>query len=132
MGEPLRLGDNIATMYAGALHAIARADGEITLEEGAKLQALVAARSSVAIDAETLFFDRTTPETFAAAMRGAADRTAVALALIEDAVSLATCDGDLNSKEALTILRYGRALGCTAEDVHARTAELDEWLSELG
>jgi uncharacterized tellurite resistance protein B-like protein len=136
MADSLQLGDEVATMYAGALHSIARADGEITVEEGARLQALVAARSSVTIDAEMLFFDQTTPEAFAFKLRGdpyrgGVDPRVLGCALVEDAVALATSDGDLNAKEARAILRYARALGCTAEDVHARTDQLDEWLSDL-
>ena len=128
----LKLTDEIAKLFAGALHAIARADGEIETTESVRLQSLVAARSNVEIDAEMLFFEQTTPESFGAGLRKhAADANAVGLALVEDAVALATADGDLNSKEARAILRFARAAGCTAEGVHGVTGELDEWLSEL-
>jgi tellurite resistance protein len=132
MGEKTRLPDDVAMLYAGALHAIARADGEITLDEGARLLSLMAARSSVEIDPEMLFFDQTTPESLGAALRAKpTERKAVGTALVEDAVALATCDGDLNGKEGRAILRFARALGCTAEEVHASTDQLDEWLSDL-
>jgi uncharacterized tellurite resistance protein B-like protein len=128
----LRLTDDVAKLFAGALHAIARADAEIEPAESLRLQALVKARSDVEIDAEMLFFDPTTPESFAAALRKlGADAKAVGLALVADAVALATADGDLNSKEARAILRFARAAGCTAEGVHGVTDQLDEWLGEL-
>jgi len=38
------------------------------------------------------------------------------------------CDGELNSKEAESILRFARALGATSADIRAETDALDEWL----
>ncbi len=142
MADLLKLDDAIATLYVEALAAIARADQEIGTDEAARLAIVVARRSAVPVDAEDMFFARTTPEALAQALRGAggdAYRTsagsgarAVGLALIEDAVEVATVDGDLNAAEAHMILHYARALGVSAADVHAITHQLDEWLGELG
>lgn len=121
----------VAQLYAGALQAIARVDHEITPEEGARLRALVEARTAAEIDYEESWFTKVTPERLAAAVPAAAAR-AIGLALVSDAVALATADGDLRGVEAQAILRYARALGCSAADVAAATRLLDEWLAQLG
>ena len=140
MGDALKLDDAIATRFVEALAAIARADQEISTDEASRLAAVVARRSPVPVDAEALFFASVTPEALAAALRGGdafrtsggAEPRAVGRALIADAVEVATVDGDVNAHEAHTILRYARALGVSAADVHAITHQLDEWLGELG
>lgn len=129
----MTLDDETATLYAGALHAIARADGEVHPMESALLQKLVAAHSAIEVDPEMLFFDPVTAESFAAALRKRrANLREIGLALASDAVALSNADGDLNGQEAHAILRFLRALGCTAQEVHAVTDELDEWIGELG
>jgi tellurite resistance protein len=122
--------DAVAQLFAGALEAVARVDGEITPEESARMRDLVARRTSADIDYEAMFFEKITPEKLAAGA-GSVDRRALGRALVADAVVLATADGDLNGAEAQAILRYARALGCTRDDVAAETRELDEWLSML-
>jgi tellurite resistance protein len=128
--EPLN--DEIGQLYAGALIAIARVDGEIGPEESAHLRDLVGKRTSVAIDYEASFFHKTRPEELAAAAKtGSVSGRELGKALAGDAVALAIADGDLNGKEAQEIIRFLRALGCTGSDVVAVTRELDEWLGEL-
>jgi tellurite resistance protein len=126
--EPLNA--ELGQIYAQALVAIARVDGEIGGEEGARLRELVAKRSTVEIDYEASFFEKVTPDSLAAAVRRdpSVPPRELGRALVSDAIALATADGDLNSVEAHAILRYARALGCTDEDVGAETRELDEWL----
>src|SRR5262249_43327806 len=122
--------------YAQALLAIARVDGEITPEEAARVRELVARRSPVQIDFEASFFDKQTPETLAETVKRAGPAVVQARqlgrALVSDAVVLATADGALNGAEAPAILRFARALGCTAEDGGQETRLLNEWLSVLG
>lgn len=132
--EPLE--PRLGQAYAQALLAIARMDGEITPEEAARVRELVARRSTVEIDFEASFFDKQTPETLADTVMRAGPAVVqprqLGRALVSDAVVLATADGDLNGVEAHAILRFARALGCTAEDVAQETRQLDEWLSVLG
>ncbi|MEO8701778.1 MAG: TerB family tellurite resistance protein [Kofleriaceae bacterium] len=121
----------VAQAYAGALEAIARVDGEVNPEESAHLRALVGKRTTAAIDYESLFFEKTTPDKLAAKVPKA-DARAIGRLLVADAVELAIADGDLNGAEAQAIIRYARALGCTAEDVAAATNQLGEWVHGLG
>jgi uncharacterized tellurite resistance protein B-like protein len=122
--------------YAQALLAIARVDGEITPAETVRVRELVARRSSVEVNFAASFFDKQTPETLAETVMRAGPAIVqprqLGRALVSDAVALATADGDLNGVEANAILRFARALGCTAEDVAAETRQLDPWLSVLG
>lgn len=124
----MELSDQVGQAYAQALLAIARVDREVSPEESSRVRELVAARSSVAIDFEASFFEKMTPEVLARAVPEA-DRLAVARLLIADGVRLATIDGDLNSAEAHSILRFAHALGCTDMDITGVTRELDEFLN---
>ena len=126
------LNDEIGQLYAGALIAIARVDGEIGPEESARVRELVGKRTKVAIDYEASFFHKVRPEELAVAAKNATvSGRELGKALAEDAVALSTVDGDLNGKEAQEIMRYLRALGCTGADVSSVTRDLDEWLGEL-
>ena len=53
-----RLDDELGQLYGQALLAIAKVDGEIGPEEGAKLRELVAARTNVEVDFEAGFFHK--------------------------------------------------------------------------
>jgi len=127
-----RLPDPVARAYAGALHAVALADRELTATESARLDQLLERRCP-GVDREDLFFARVTPEGFAAAVRAhaAADRVAIGLAFVSDAVALGTVDGELASAEAHAILRVARCLGLTLAEVGAVTNDLDEWIGSL-
>jgi len=125
------LDGDVAQLYAGALEAIARVDGEVTPEESARMRELIGKRTQAAIDYEALFFEKATPDKLAGKVP-AADRRMVGRALAADTVALATADGDLNGAEAQAIMRFLRALGCTPADIAAETNELNEWLHVLG
>jgi hypothetical protein len=132
----LLLDEDLAWLYAGALYAIIRADGEVHRDENDHLRHLIARRWQLAIDAETLFFSGVTPESFAAAMqhrdpfRGSASGSPrqVAHALIGDAIKLAAVTGGLDEVKVESILRFSRALGYTTDDVRAATDKLAGWL----
>lgn len=132
MSDDYRIPDELGEAYAAALHALARADREIGIEESTKVDRLLSRRTSVTVDAEALFFDPPTPEKMAAKVRKHPACKDVGRALVRDAVALATADDDLQGKEATAILRYAKALGLSAADVRAETALLDEWLHQLG
>lgn len=132
MDDALVLDGELAQLYAAALHAIGRIDGELGAEEAMRLQELLTRRGAGEIDAEMLFFTRVSPEALSAAARRSGDPQRVGRALTADAVALATVDGDMNGAEAHAVIRYLKALGCSAAEVHAVSPELDEWLNELG
>ena len=131
-----RLEPKLGQAYAQALLAIARVDGEITPEEATRVRELVARRSDVEVNFEASFFDKQTPETLADAVKRAGPTVVepreLGRALVSDAVIVAAADGDLQGTEAQAILRFARALGCTAQDVAAETSQLNAWLSVLG
>ena len=130
------LGDDLALLYAGALVAIARADGEIGLEEGLQLRRVVARRA--AVDPEAMFFVEVSAARLASAVGHgdgspfrngpAATPHQLASALVHDAVSVALADGDLNDAEVHAILAFTTALGCSTEDVLAFSARLAAYL----
>jgi uncharacterized tellurite resistance protein B-like protein len=135
----LQLDDALVTLYVEALAAVARADREINPEEATRLQQVIARRSNAPIDPEALFFAVVRPDVLASAVTGrdayrgpaGANPRDVATALIEDALEIATVDGDLNANEGRTILRYAKALGMNSVDVQTVTDQLDAWLDEL-
>ena len=132
MSDDYRIPDELGEAYASALHALARADGEVGVEESAEVDRRLSRRTSVTVDAEAMFFDPPTPEKLAAKVRKHPACKDVGRALVRDAVALAIADGDLKSKEATAILRYAKALGLGPEEVHAESPLLDEWLHQLG
>lgn len=132
MDGPPTLAGPLARAYGAALHAVAVADGELQAIESARLDLLLERRCP-GVDREDLFFERVTPETFAAAVRthGADQLTAIGLGFVADAVELGTVDGELRAVEAHVILRAARALGLSRLDVASVTRALDEWLGSL-
>lgn len=130
----LTLSGVLAQAYAGALHAVALSDGDLEASESASFDDLVARRCGSEVDREALFFDKVTPESFAAAVRKHAgdQATAIGKALIGDAVELAIVDSDLRGNEAHAILRFARSLQLTQSDVASVTGLLNEWISDLG
>ncbi|MBK9035812.1 MAG: hypothetical protein IPL61_31950 [Myxococcales bacterium] len=132
MESPPTLQGPVATAYAAALHAVAVADGEMQSLESSRLD-LILERRCPGVDHESLFFERVTPESFAASVRAhAADQLqAIGLTFVGDAVELGTVDGELRAVEAHVILRCARALGLSQFDVGSVTRDLDEWLGSL-
>ncbi len=127
--EPLN--ELVGQAYAQALLTIARVDREVSPEESSRVRELVASRSPVQVDFEASFFEKMTPEGLAKVVRedGKVDGRELGKQLIADGVTLATTDGDLNSVEAHSILRFARALGCNDIEIRGVTNELDEFLN---
>jgi hypothetical protein len=126
----MKLDEALGQLYAQGLLAVARVDGEIGPEEGARLQKVVADRASIEIDYEQSFFHKVTSDELAAAVaKAGVDAREVGRAFASDAAQLAIADGDLNGGEAQLILRYVRALGCNDDDIRQATRELDAWLT---
>jgi len=132
----LALDDELARLYAAALYAILRADGEIDRDESEGLRRVVEQRWQMAIDPEVLFFTTVTSDSFAAAVRArdpfrASATTAPRLigrALLEDSVALSIAAGGLNEPQVHAMMRYAHALGCTRDDILAASARLEQWM----
>jgi tellurite resistance protein len=125
----MKLDAELAQLYAQALIAVARVDGEIGPEEGELLRKLVSAHTSVEVDYEQSFFHKMTADELATAVRATKlDPREVGRAFVSDASSLSLADGELNGGEAQAILRYAHALDCTNDDIRAATHHLDEYL----
>jgi uncharacterized tellurite resistance protein B-like protein len=132
----MSLGDDLALLYAGALVAIARADGEIGLEEGLQLRRVVARRA--AVDPEAMFFVEVSAARLATAVGhgdgapfrhgAAAAPRQLATALVHDGVAVALADGDLNDAEVHAILAFTNALGCSIDDVVVSSPRLAAYL----
>ena len=108
-------------------------DGALEGGAGRRAAAGVECGQAAGVDREDLFFERVTPESFAASVRthAAATLTAIGLTFVGDAVELATVDSELRAVEAHVILRCARALGLSQFDVGSVTRALDEWLGSL-
>ena len=132
MDLALTLDGAIARAYGAALHAVAVADREMHVLESTRLEQLLARRCP-GIDREDLFFERVTPESFAATVRqtAGADPIAIGQSFVADAVELAAADSEVRAVEAHVILRCARALGLGPFDVTSVTRELDEWIGAM-
>jgi tellurite resistance protein len=122
------LSDDLKLLYARALIAIARAEGTIDSDEGARLAERIALRSDLGV--EDLLLDRSLqPEELADALsatrgpfRDASVRADdVARMLIEDALYIALAKGHVTAEEAHRMQRYAIALGLAADEFRALT-----------
>ena len=113
---------DLGTTYARALLAIARADSEISPEEGEQLAACIAARCEEPPSLADLLFEPTLTvdelaQTFRNATAGGPFRSTpidpvdVAEALVTDAVSIALTKGHISDGEGARLRRFADALG---------------------
>lgn len=124
-------------LHACAIVAVARADDEISLEEGLRLRERLEARAGhrVALD-DLLLAPALTPADLAAQLGAAAApfRSAgihpavLAAMIVTDAVAVAMAKGHLAEVEAHALIAFGTALGCSREDLLRFSARLAPWL----
>lgn len=124
-------------LHARAVVAVARADEEISLEEGLRLRERLEARAGarVALD-DLLLAEALTPEELAAQAGGAGDPfrsggihpAALAAMIIADGVAVAMAKGYVAEVEARALIAFGRALGCTREELLRFGPRLATWL----
>jgi hypothetical protein len=132
------LDEDLARVYAGALVAIGRADGELVLDEVLRIRTLVAERTGRQPDDATLFGDDIGVDDVVAAAThrngdpfrstGPSPRE-LGRMLIADGLLLALADGGVHDAEVAFIVRLGRALGCTDDDFAQFRARLPAWLA---
>jgi hypothetical protein len=134
-----RLDESAAHLYAQALVAIARADGEIGLEEGARLQQKIEARTGRPAGLDDLLLAETLePSQLADALRdssgpfrggGGLHPGEIAQMIVIDAIEVVLAKGHVSEEEAQQIVRYATALGCTLDEVRRMSAHLSPWFS---
>lgn len=127
-------------LVARALVAVARADDQIGLEEGLRLQQRIERRigSPVALD-DLLLAEPLEPHRLAESLRGATApfRGAgihpgeLAVMIISDAIAVVLAKGYVSEAEATVILRFAAALGCSADEVRARCSQVAPWLGAM-
>ncbi len=139
MAASRRLDESAAHLYAQALVAIARADGEIGLEEGARLQQKIESRSGLPASLDDLLLAETLdPTQLADALHATSGpfRSGsglhpgeLAQMIVIDAIEVLLAKGHVSEEEAQQIVRYATALGCTLDEVRRMSAHLSPWFT---
>lgn len=138
--SPRLLDIGLAHLYARALLAIARADHELGLEEGLRLERLLEARSGKPVSMNDLLLaEPLDPSELVAQMRAAAGpfRGAplhpgeLAAMIVTDSISVVLAKGYLSEAEARELLRFALALGCSVDEVRGMSSHLTPFLAAL-
>jgi hypothetical protein len=127
-------------LHARALVAITRADDQIGLEEGLRLQERIELRigGPVALD-DLLLAEPLEPHRLAESMRGTAGpfRNAgihpgdLAAMIITDGIAIVLAKGYVSEAEAREIVRFASALGCPLDQVRALCSRAAPWLATM-
>lgn len=136
-----RIFDNaIGQLFARALVAIARADDQIDLEEGLRLQQRIELRtgSPMVLD-DLLLAEPLEPHWLGEALRGSAGpfRGAavhpgeLAAMIVSDGIAIVLAKGYVSEAEASVIVRFASALGCSLDEVRAMFSRVAPWLGTL-
>lgn len=135
-----RLDIGLADLYARAVLAIARADHELGLEEGLRLERLLEARSGrpVVLD-DLLLHEPLDPAELVAMKRGHAGPFRgggvhpgeLAAMIVMDSIAVVLAKGYVSEAEARELLRFAVALGCSVDEVRAMSAHLTPFLAAL-
>ncbi|HEX7842553.1 MAG TPA: hypothetical protein VF469_34000 [Kofleriaceae bacterium] len=130
----------LGQLFAQALVAIARADGEIGPEEGQRLEQRIAMRVSGPISLpDLLLSDPLEPHRLAEALGTAAgpfrhiglDPRELATMIVTDGIAVALAKGHVSEAEAREIVRFASALGCSLDQVRAMFGRVAPWLGTL-
>ncbi len=127
-------------LHARALVAIARADDQIGIEEGVRLQERIELRTGrpIALD-DLLLAEPLEPHRLAESVRGGAEpfRGAglhagqLAVMIITDGIAVVLAKGYVSEAEAREIVRFAVALGCPRDQVSALCSRAAPWLATL-
>ena len=127
-------------LFARALVAIARADDQIGLEEGLRLQQRIELRTGGPISLDDLLLaEPLEPHRLAESLRGSAGpfRNAgihpgeLALMIIADGIAVVLAKGYVSEAEAREIVRFASALGCSLDEVRAMCSRVAPWLGTM-
>ncbi len=131
---------DLAQLYAQALVAIARADDQLGLEEGLRLQQKLDTRLAVPIALDDLLLaeplDPASLHEIVDAVRGpfrggSLHPGELARVIVVDAIEVVLAKGYISEGEAQEMIRFATALGCTLDQVRAMAAHLAPWLGHL-
>lgn len=128
----------LAALYARALVAIARTDGDITFEEGLRLQQCIADRCEVPIRIDDVLVEPTlSPAQLAdylsangGPFRGSAHPAQLAEWIVTDGLSVILAKGHMSAQEAALLSRFGATLGVSAADFLRLTASARRWFPD--
>jgi len=132
---------DLAQLYAQALVAIARADDQLGLEEGLRLQQKIDARLATPIAIDDLLLAepldpaalREIVETATGPFRGGSLHPGeLARLIVVDAIEVVLAKGYISEGEAQEMIRFATALGCSLAQVKAMAGHLSPWLGHLG
>jgi hypothetical protein len=138
VGERI-LDSSVGHLFARALVAIARADDQIGLEEGQRLEQRIAlrVRGPIPLD-ELLLAEPLEPHRLAESLRGATPfRNAgvhpgeLAIMLVTDGIAIVLAKGYVSEAEAGVIVRFASALGCPLDEVRSLCSRAAPWLGTL-
>lgn len=127
-------------LFARALVAIARADDQIGLEEGLRLQQRIELRTGGPISLpDLLLAEPLEPHRLAESLRGSAGpfRNAgvhpgeLALMIVTDGIAVVLAKGYVSEAEASQIVRFASALGCSLDEVRAMCSRVAPWLGTM-
>jgi hypothetical protein len=127
-------------LFARALVAIARADDQIGLEEGLRLQQRIELRTGGPMSLDDLLLaEPLEPHRLAESLRGSAGpfRNAgihpgeLALMIITDGIAVVLAKGYVSEAEAREIVRFASALGCSLDEIRAMCSRVAPWLGTM-
>lgn len=127
-------------LFARALVAIARADDQIGLEEGLRLQQRIELRTGGPIVlADLLLAEPLEPHRLAEALRQGAGpfRGAgvhpgeLAAMIVTDGIAVVLAKGYVSEAEAGVIVRFASALGCPLDEIRAMCSRVAPWLGTI-
>jgi hypothetical protein len=130
----------LSDLFARALVAIARADDQISHDEGVRLQQRIEARTGAPISLDDLLLaDALHPRGLARELGTSGDpfRQAglhpkdLAAMIVADGVAVALAKGYVAETEAAEIVRFASALGCTPDEIRAMLATVAPWLGQI-
>jgi hypothetical protein len=130
----------LGQLFARALVAIARADDQIGLEEGLRLQQRIALRvlGTISLD-DLLLAEPLEPHRLAESLRGSAapfrtiavHPSELAVMIITDGIEIVLAKGYVSEAEAHQIVRFASALGCSLDQVRALCRGAAPWLGTM-
>jgi hypothetical protein len=135
---PRILESGLVQLYAQALVAVCRADEQIDLEEGLRLQQRIDARAGRPVPLDDLLLSEPldpahVPElvhALAGPFRGAGVHPGeLARMIVLDSISVVLAKGYVSEAEAQQIVRFAIALGCTLDEVGQMSEHLVPWLA---
>jgi hypothetical protein len=130
----------LGQLHARALVAIARADDQIGLEEGERLQHRIELRigGPIALD-DLLLAEPLEPHRLAESLRAASEPfrhaglhpSDLAVMIITDGIAVVLAKGYVSEAEAREIVRFASALGCPLDRVRALCSRAAPWLGAI-